>query len=36
MYLEDQRDVLGKTDPGIRPAIRHASRENHLAGEIAS
>ena len=38
-YLEDQRYVLGKTDAGIRPAVRKAiqlCRENRKAQEIAS
>ena len=38
-YLEDQRYVLGKTDAGIRPAVREAlqlCREIQLAREIAS
>lgn len=38
-YFENQRYVLGKTDAGIRPAVREAlqlHRENCLAQEIAS
>ncbi len=38
-YLEDQKYVLGKTEAGIRPAVRealHLRRENRLAREIAS
>jgi hypothetical protein len=38
-YLEDQRYVLGKTDAGIRPAVREAlqlCRENQLDSKIAS
>jgi hypothetical protein len=38
-YLADQKYVLGKTEAGIRPAVRealHLSRENRLAQEIAS
>ena len=38
-YFEEQRYVLGKTDGGIRPAVREALqlyREDRLANEIAS
>ena len=38
-YLEGQQYVLGKTDAGIRPAVRKAvqlCRENQLAQVIAS
>ena len=38
-YLEGQQYVLGKTDAGIRPAVRKAvqlCRENRLAQEVAS
>jgi len=38
-YLEGQQYVLGKTEPGIRPAVREAvqlCRENRQAQEIAS
>jgi hypothetical protein len=38
-YLDEQRYVLGKTEAGIRPAVREALqlyRENRLAQEIAS
>lgn len=38
-YLEGQQYVLGKTDAGIRPAVRRAiqlCRENRQAQEIAS
>ena len=38
-YIEDQKYVLGKTDAGIRPAVREAlqlQRESRLANEIAS
>jgi hypothetical protein len=38
-YLTDQRYVLGKTEAGVRPAVREALRlfrENRLAQEIAS
>jgi len=37
-YLQDQRYVLGKTDTGIRRAVREAlqlCRENHLAANIS-
>jgi len=38
-YIENHRYVLGKTDAGIRPAVREAlqlHRENRLTHEIAS
>jgi hypothetical protein len=38
-YIEDQKYVLGKTDAGIRPAVREALqlyRESRLDNEIAS
>jgi hypothetical protein len=38
-YLEGQQYVLGKTDAGIRPAVRAAIQlywDNHQAQEIAS
>ena len=38
-YLEGQQYVLGKTEAGIRPAVREAMqlcREVRLAQEIAS
>ena len=38
-YLENQRYVLGKTDAGIRPAVREALQlygENRAGQEIAS
>lgn len=38
-YLEEQRYVLGKTDDGIRPAVRKAlqlRRESRLTQKIAS
>jgi hypothetical protein len=38
-YFEEQRYVLGKTDGGIRPAVRealHLYRKHRLVNEIAS
>src|ERR1700674_2899124 len=38
-YLDDQRYVLGKTDTGIRPAVRESlqlCRESQVTHEVAS